>query len=109
MTRYQIGSLRQRLLLEQPIRSAGEGGAAHVIWQPVATLWAEIRPLTGKEIFRADAFYGVSVYEIRTRFREDIGPEMRFVSGQRIFDIRAVHNKDGKRRFLTCICEEQDR
>lgn len=109
MRRQRIGSLRQRLRLEKPIRSAVQGGAADVIWQPIATLWSEIRPISAKEVFRADASYGVWMYEIRIRFREDVRPEMRFICGPRIFYIHAVWDKIGDRRFLSCICKERER
>ena len=107
MTRVAIGALRQPLTLEAPVRTEGEGGAATVAWSPVAQLWAAIAPLTGREIVSADALAGRVTHEVRLRFRGDVRPEMRFTTGSRRFDIRAVLDDGERHRWLVCLCEER--
>jgi len=105
--RPRLGALRYRARLEAPVCGGEEGCTAGITWEPVATLWAEIRSLSGQEVVRADGIFALGTYEVRIRFRNNITPHMRFVIGGRVFDIRAVRDMDGRRRFLTCLCEEQ--
>lgn len=107
MSGPRAGALRHRVLLEAPSHQVGEGGVAIVAWQPVATLWAEIVPLSGREVFQADGLAATANYEVRTRYRADITPEMRLVWEQRILDVRAVRDVEGRRRWLSCLCEER--
>lgn len=107
MRRPRLGALRYRARLEAPLCGGEEGGTAGITWQLVATLWAEIRSLSGQEVFRADTISALGTYEVRIRFRNNIAPHMRLVIGERVFDIRDVRDMDGRRRFLTCLCEEQ--
>lgn len=102
-----IGALRHRLRLETQSRIAGDDGGAVVTWQPVAMLWAMVIPLTGREEVRADGLAAVSMHEVRVRYRADVAPEMRFARGARVLDIRAVRDPDGRRRWLSCLCEER--
>lgn len=102
-----IGAMRHRLRLEAPVRTTGEGGSAKVTWQPAATLWAEVVPLSGRETFQADGLTAVASFEVRTRYRADLTPEMRLVMGERILDIRAVRDIEGRHRWLSCLCEER--
>jgi SPP1 family predicted phage head-tail adaptor len=85
---------------------ADEGGGATVTWNPVATLWAEVIPLSGREELRADGLQTVAKFEVRTRYRAGISPEMRFVFGGRVLEIQAVRDIEGRRRWLSCLCEE---
>ena len=107
MRHPQLGALRHRMSLEAPVRIAGEGGGASVTWQPVATVWAQVVPISGREVFQADGIVGLAMHEVRLRYRADVTPEMRFTMGGRVFDIRAVRDIEGRRRWLSCLCEEQ--
>lgn len=106
MSGPRIGALRHRLRLEAPSYMADEGGGATVTWNPVATLWAEVIPLSGREELRADGLQTVAKFEVRTRYRAGISPEMRFVFGGRVLEIQAVRDIEGRRRWLSCLCEE---
>jgi SPP1 family predicted phage head-tail adaptor len=102
-----IGALRQRLTLEAPVRTEGEGGTVTVTWNPVATLSASVIPLSGRELVRADGIGARVTHEIIVRYQEDLAPAMRITAGGRIFDIHAVLDEDGRRRWLKCLCEER--
>src|SRR5687767_2038695 len=101
-----IGSLRTRLTLEQPLRTPDGGGGASVAWQPVAELWAHVRPLSGDERLIHDQIAGRLTHQVWLRHRAGIVPAMRFRQGTRIYEIVAV--LDGARRtHLKCLCEER--
>lgn len=102
----RLGGLRHRLQIEAAERGTADGGGATLTWQPVATVWAEIAPISGREVVVADGLSARVTHEVRLRYRADLAPEMRFTSAGRVLDIRVVRDVDGRKRWLSCLCEE---
>jgi SPP1 family predicted phage head-tail adaptor len=101
-----IASFRDRLTLEQPVRTPEGGGGASVAWQTLAEMWAHVRPITGDERLRHDQVAGRLTHRVSIRHRPGVAPAMRFRQGVRIYEIVAV--LDGPlRTHLTCLCEER--
>ena len=98
--------MRHRLRIEAAERGTADGGGATLTWQPVATVWAEISPASGREVVVADGLSVRVTHEVRLRYRADLASEMRFTSGARVLDIRVVRDVDGRKRWLSCLCEE---
>jgi len=67
-----------------------------------------IEAQSGKETVEADRLSGTRRVDVTIRYREDVSANMRFRLGDRVLDIRAVLDEDGRRRFLKCNCEERD-
>ena len=101
-----IRRLRHRIRLEQPIVTPTEGGAAQITWLPIATVWAEVVPLAGRELVAFDQRQGRLSHRVSLRYRSDITAAHRVVLGTRILDIRSVFTPDERRRYLVCLCEE---
>ena len=89
-------------------RVADEGGGFTESWVTVATLSADLRPISGDERVEADRLAGRSRHEIVLRYRPGVVPAMRFRKGARIFHILAVIDVDERRRWLKCSCEERE-
>ena len=104
----RIGKLRHRLRLERPWRTADGGGGAALAWEAIAELWGAVETASGGEHMSADRLSGQTQPVITIRYRDDIAPTMRFALGERLFQIRAVLDPDGRGRFLRCLCEEHD-
>ena len=107
MTAYQIGNLRHRLTIEQPVRTGDEGGGATLTWTTLATVWGQITAGSGREIVQGDTPTARGTYRIIMRYRSDIAPTMRLGWNGRLFEIIAVRDEDGTKRWLTCDCEER--
>lgn len=107
MTMPGIGKLRHRIVLEQPLRSATEGGAASISWQPIAECFAEVSPQRGREVFESEQISGRVTHRITLRYRAGVSPEMRFRMSARIFEILSVRHVDERGRWLECDCEER--
>jgi SPP1 family predicted phage head-tail adaptor len=101
-----IGSLRERLTLEQPVRTPDGGGGASVAWEAVAELWAHVRPLAGEERLDHDQVSARLTHAVWIRHRAGVSPAMRFRQGSRIYEIVAVL-QPGRRTHLKCLCEER--
>lgn len=104
----RIGELRHRLVLEDVSRVYDGSGGAIESWQQQAELWAALRPLRGDEREDAGKLAGHASHEIWIRHRIGVTPQMRFRSGDRIFEIRAVADVGERGRFLRCLVEERD-
>jgi SPP1 family predicted phage head-tail adaptor len=102
----RISALRERLTLEQPVRTPDGGGGASVSWETVTELWAHVRPISGDERLSHDQVTGRLTHQVWVRRRAGVVPAMRFRDGTRIYEIVAV--LDGPRRtHLKCLCEER--
>ena len=101
-----IGTLRDEIVLEQQIRIAASGGGATLTWQPLGPLWADVRPLSGRETVIADQIVSHVSHEIWIRHRVGTTPAMRFRQGDRLFDILAVLPAGSRGQWMRCLCRE---
>jgi len=102
-----IGELRHRVHVEVESRTDDGGGGAIAAWVPVATVWAAVRDGDGREVTSADGRQGRATHEIWVRHRPGVVPSARLVEGARIFDVRAVLDPDGTKRWMRCLVEER--
>jgi SPP1 family predicted phage head-tail adaptor len=101
-----IGTLDERLVLEQPARTPDGGGGAILAWEPVAELWARVRPISGEERLAHDQLAGRLTHEVWIRWRAGVTPAMRFRQDTRTYQIAAVL-ETSRRVWLKCLCEER--
>ncbi len=102
----RIGAMRHRVTLEDAVRIADAGGGASIEWQATASVWAEIQPKSGREVFESDQLGGRVTHDVRMRFREGVTAKMRIFHAGRLFDIRYVADVGGRGEWLICACEE---
>lgn len=101
-----IGDLRLRLTLEAPIDTPDDAGSMARIYEPLASVWAQVTPSRGEDRFVASRQEEAITHMVRIRWRSDVVSQMRFALGSRRLHIHAVYDADARRRFLTCHCEE---
>lgn len=103
--------LLRRLTLEEPAKAADGAGGNDETWVALGTLWAEVKPSTGREVV-AGARERVSVTHRIIVRGAPVGapsrptPVQRFREGSRLFGIRAVTEADPDARYLICWAEE---
>lgn len=107
MSMISIGELRHRLALQAPLDTPDGGGGVTRAWALVAEVWGAVRPLSGSEHVESDGLHGRVSHEIWIRHRTGVVPEMRFVLGARIFEVRAAIDASERHRFLRCLVEER--
>jgi len=103
----RIGAMRHRVTIEEPVRTSDAGGGAEITWQAVATVWAELQPRSGREVFESDQLGGRVTHDVRLRYRDGMTPKMRITHGGRVFDIRFVANVGERKEWLILACEER--
>ena len=107
MKQVGIGDLRHRVTVQQVARVGDGGGGASESWNAVATVWAAVLPLGGREELDGDVLSGALSHEIWMRHRDDVAADMRIVMASRIFEIRSVINVEERGRWLRLVCDEQ--
>lgn len=102
----EIGSMKQRITLQQEAQMADGAGGYAVSWTDVATVWAEVDPVNGREVRFARRLEARLTHVISLRYRGDISPAMRVSYDGRLFNIRAIVNLDEGDRITKLYCEE---
>lgn len=74
-------------------------------WTDVATVWANIRHLSGTEAIKADAPTSTVRASIRIRYRAGVDAGMRVLHGSTAYDIQAVLPDEIGRRHIDLVCE----
>ena len=96
----RLGALRHRLSLQREARTADGGGGFARTWSTYATVWGEVRPLSGTERLRAERLENPVTYRVRIRHRDDVDAADRILSGVRAFRIVSLRNPDERGRFI---------
>lgn len=112
----EIGELRQRITFQQrTVTGQDSTGAQQYAWVDFATVWADVKPIGGREIFAAQQVYPDADTRVTIRWRRDLDPSMRiywrrpsagaFVERQ--FDILAINDINERHHQLEIIALER--
>jgi SPP1 family predicted phage head-tail adaptor len=101
---YRSGELDQRVTFRREQQTSDGMGGQSKTWGDVATVWAHVRPMSGREREHADRLNAEANYLIVIRYRTDIDETDVAVWKGRQFNLR--FNKDRARsRFLEIEAE----
>lgn len=101
-----IGKLRHRITLLKQVNEVNDYGASTQTWKRVATVWADVRPLSGREYFSAKQVQSEVTTQIWLRHIEGIKPTMKVKFGEREFEILSVLNTQERDVSLQLMCKE---
>lgn len=95
--------LNERVRIEQPVHVPDELGGAQLSWSELATVWAEILPLSGtaREAAHSAQMQASAGYRVRMRLRGDLRASMRLVWNARVLLIHSLHEADQLLDILT--------
>ncbi|MDH4319948.1 MAG: phage head closure protein [Desulfobulbaceae bacterium] len=103
----RAGRLRHRVIIQAAGGTANGYNEVVATWSNVATVWADVRPASGKEQWRGLEPEAVVSHEVAMRYRAGVGPANRLLFGSRVLNIKAVLNLDERNRELLLLCEEK--
>ena len=87
----EAGRLRHRVVIQSLAETQdGATGAITESWSTLATVWAAIEPLSGREFIAAAESGSEVVARIVMRHRSDVTAKMRIVDGSMTYNIQAV-------------------
>jgi SPP1 family predicted phage head-tail adaptor len=99
------GSLRQRVTIRRQQRAADGQGGYTTSWADVATIWAKVDGLDGRESVIGQTLTGISVYRVTVRYRADILPSDQLRYGAIDLNIRSAIDPDGRRERTIITCD----
>jgi SPP1 family predicted phage head-tail adaptor len=102
------GKLDNRITLQVQSTTQDAYGQQVETWAVVATVWAEVRDVSGKEYFAAQATQNTVQTKIRIRWRDGVVPAMRVVHGSVAYNIEAVLEHGGRKSELLLMCSRND-
>jgi SPP1 family predicted phage head-tail adaptor len=98
----QAGKLSRRVTIQQKATTQDAYGQPVQTWTDVAEVWADIRDMSGKEYFAAQATQNPVQTKITIRYRAGIVPAMRVIYGSDTYNIEAVLGQDKISLLLMC-------
>ncbi|SRR6266852_3421193 len=118
MQSVKAGQLRKRVRIQAlsptPLNPPNPANEPDLInsWSDLATVWASIEPLSGRELAWAETLTADVTHKVTIRYYPGITPKMRFLyldprtNLQRLFNIELVRDLEERHRRLECICHE---
>jgi SPP1 family predicted phage head-tail adaptor len=98
----RAGLLDRRVLLERRFEETDASGQVLVRWLPLATVWARVEPLGGREGFGQQQWVATGDTRFTIRWRDDVTPLHRVVHDGRAYDVVSVA-EDGRREALLVV------
>mgnify|MGYP000850293400 CR=1 FL=1 len=98
------GRLNQLVTLKQKQVTRDGMGAQVVSWVTVATVWAAVEPLRGREFVALRAAHSELTAKITIRHRAGIVPEMRVEHGTSVYEIAEVIDPRARGESLELMC-----
>lgn len=98
------GGLDQRVTFERSGTIPGPGGDV-AGWTPVATVWAAVWPVSGRERLAAGREEGATLYRVKVRRRNGLDAGMRILWRGLVLNVRAVPDPGPRAAFLVLDAE----
>jgi SPP1 family predicted phage head-tail adaptor len=99
MSSVSAGQLSHRIRIQLPTVAKDVLGAPTQTWSDMATVWADIQPISGREARIADRIAAVVSHQITVRHRSEFNDpksvaQMRVLFRERVFSIHAALHVD---------------
>jgi SPP1 family predicted phage head-tail adaptor len=99
------GTLRQRVTIDERTVALDTFGQETVTWSELATVWAAVHPLSGREYLDSRQLQAQVSTRVRMRYRSDVTPHMRVRWMTHTYDVVDVVH-DERRTQLDLMCSE---
>jgi len=98
----RAGLLDRRVVLERRVDVVDASGQAVSQFVAVATVWARVEPLGGREGFGQQQWVATGDVRFTIRWRGDVTPLHRVLHDGRVFDVMTVA-EEGRREALLVV------
>lgn len=99
------GDLTQRVTIERFTTVQDETGGITEDWAPLATVWASVEPLNGREYFAAQTTLAEVTTRIRLRYRRGLSVTDRINHEGTLHNIQALINPRSRDAELVLMCK----
>lgn len=103
------GKLDKQIILQSPSGTRDAIGERVTTWVDVATVWAEISPLSVRDLLAAGQTQSEVTHRVRVRYESTIAAidaSWRVLFGVRVFVITGVRNINESNREFELLCSE---
>jgi SPP1 family predicted phage head-tail adaptor len=100
----RAGALNRRVRIEKRQAAQDESGGPADAWVELATVWASILFLNGREFATSGSEASAASASIRVRWRTDVDATMRVIHGGRIFNVQAVLPDEACHEHVDLAC-----
>lgn len=105
MARLAAGRLDQPVTLQRRVVGKDAVGQPSTTWQDVATVWASVRPVRGRDFLAAAGQQATFDAQVQIRWRNDVTAGMRVLWGTQPLEIVGEPiDADGARVLLELLC-----
>lgn len=102
-----VGRLRDQVVFETPSGTLNTYGEPVDTWSTFATVFGELRSVSGSEYLKSDRIQGDVSHQITVRFLSGLLPKMRAKVGTRVFEIAAILPDRTNAKFQQVIVREK--
>lgn len=107
----KAGTLRHTVSIQQRSATIDALGDVSDSWVTLITARAEVRPLSARELFAAQATQSQVSHQVTVRYRPELAAPKaaatyRVLFGSRVFDVHGVMNIDERNREIRMMCSE---
>lgn len=104
------GKMRHRIEFEEYIGEPDGYGDPQLLiddnWGCVATVWAAINPISGREFYAAEQSQSEVTHKVICRYRAGLRNDMRIKYGDRVFKILSIINWEERCESLLIMAKE---
>ena len=111
MAAIRAGSLNRRVTIQQRAVTLGTYGEQATTWTDIATVWACMEPLSGRELQAAQQLNAEVTHQVMVRYQTQwtdpkTMAKYRLVFAGRNFDIHASYCPEESRVYVVILCSE---
>jgi len=103
------GDLKKRVKISRQVAGSpavDEFGAPLMTWEELATVWAAVEPLNGREFWAQQQVQSSVSVRIRIRYLNSVLPGMKAEYNSKTYVIQNVIDKEEKHQELQLMCSE---
>ncbi len=100
------GKLINRIMFKKPTEVQAGSGGTTATYSTLASCWASIEDLSGKELIQAGQMGAIGTVRVRCRYVPGVTNECRIVAGNRTLEIFHVNNVENRNAELEMLCRE---
>ena len=101
-----FGRFRHYIEIQEHTETRGDQGQIVRDWETVASWWASIDPLSGRELQYAQQTHADARVRIRMRPYDGLTPDHRIMFGTREYNILDVRDMDERGEMAEVMCVE---
>lgn len=99
------GELDQRVRIEKPASTPDGRGGTVKGWAELATVWARVRPISGRERAAAGQIEAAATYRVTIRRRTDVTADCRILWQGMAMNIRFVPASGSRAMWTVIDCD----